>query len=541
MTKHNTISTTAIPTTVPKTNSSPPRPMNPSALSQQLDQLSLDQKKHSTSPKRPSSKRKSKSDITHGGGGTNSPQPHQQPPTHTKRSPKAAKVNGAKQQFSTPSKPKSIPNGSAPNPVSQAYGGVAPELASHYAGPTFHSSPAPSSLPMPSFFSSKPKTSLQNEYDIEGGSPNQTTPVKTVRSLDGQALHDDSPLAPFFKADREEKSGLLRNRRHIANGSPTVRPASAGEFHEHLDLRSQSPLMWNDSPRKVNGRLDFKSKYGLVTFINLDHSTTELPFHMDLELENGNASRNHLGQRFRATTEPPADNRTGPLGRHKYSHNKQYSEHGANYQPQIASQSREADLESSTQTLKNLLSINSTPSRPLSSTHPFPNTEGPPSPSPVHHNRTQSAAQPLQRRPAPSTSASTTPRRIASTSGIPPLNHLSHPSNPHPVISNTSDTANTTNTDEDPNLKAEKHLRKLLNLSWYCTIILCTNYIFPFSVSSLGLHSIVFGSRRDLYSCMVVALVFGIYCMCDFAGAKGVLLCIDGMDLEGGCMCIDMV
>jgi len=44
-----------------------------------------------------------------------------------------------------------------------------------------------------------------------------------------------------------------------------------------------------------------------------------------------------------------------------------------------------------------------------------------------------------------------------------------------------------------------------------------------------------------VYSCVVVALVFGIYCMCDFAGAKGVLLCIDRMDLEGGCMCIDMV
>jgi Proline-rich nuclear receptor coactivator motif len=266
MTKHNTISATAIPATVPHTTSSQP-PMNPSALSQQLDQLSLDQKRPSASPKRPSSKRKSKSDITHSGGGTNSPQPQpqqQQHPTHSKRSPKAAKVNGAKQQFSTPSKPKSIPNGSVANLTSQTYGGVAPDLAAHYAGPTFHSSPAPSSLPMPSFFASKPKTSLQNEYDVEGGSPNQTTPVKAVRSLDGHTLHDDSPLAPFFKADREEKSGLLRNRHCIAHGSPTVRPASAGEFHEHLDLRSQSPLMWNDSPRKVNGRLDFKSKYVLA-------------------------------------------------------------------------------------------------------------------------------------------------------------------------------------------------------------------------------------------------------------------------------------
>jgi len=108
---------------------------------------------------------------------------------------------------------------------------------------------------MPSFFTSKPKTALQNEYDIEASSPN--TPVKAVRSFDGHTLHDDSPLAPFFKADREEKSGL--RKRQYMNGSPTVRPASAGEFHEHLDLRSASPLLWNESPRKVNGRLDFKS------------------------------------------------------------------------------------------------------------------------------------------------------------------------------------------------------------------------------------------------------------------------------------------
>jgi hypothetical protein len=241
--------------------------MNPSALSQQLDQLSLDHKRHSSSPKRPSSKRKSKSDFGTGAvSGTDSPQVTQQQPqspTHTKRSPKAAKANGAKQQFSTPSKPKSIPNGSAQNVISQAYNGVGPDLATHYAGPTFHSSPAPSSLPMPSFFTSKPKTSLQNEYDMEASSPNQGTPVKAVRSLDGNGLHDDSPLAPFFKADREEKSGL-RKRHYIANGSPTVRPASAGEFHEHLDLRSTSPLLWNESPRKVNGRLDFKSNYTLL-------------------------------------------------------------------------------------------------------------------------------------------------------------------------------------------------------------------------------------------------------------------------------------
>jgi len=184
----------------------------------------------------------------------------------------------------------------------------------------------------------------------------------------------------------------------------------------------------------------------------LDHSTTELPFQMDFEVENPNSSRNHLGQRFRATTEPPAENRAGPLARTKFTQSKQYSDQGANYQSQQPSQSRQADLETSTQTLKNLLSINSTPSQAPSSRETAPG-----SPSPIHHSRSQSAAQPPHRRLAPSTSASTTPRRIVSASGIRPPNYLTHPSDPQPAASPISE--------EDQNVKAEKELRKLLNLS----------------------------------------------------------------------------
>jgi hypothetical protein len=181
---------------------------------------------------------------------------------------------------------------------------------------------------------------------------------------------------------------------------------------------------------------------------------------MDLELDNGNVARNHLGQRFRATTEPPADNRSGPLARNKFNRSKQYSEHGSHYTSQQAPQSRQADLESSTQTLKSLLSINSTPSHQPSSTPPFQKGDAPASPSPVHHTRSHSAAQPPHRRLPTATSASTTPRRIVSTSGIPPPNHLlAHPQYNQPITS-TSPIS-----EEDQNVKAEKQLRKLLNLS----------------------------------------------------------------------------
>lgn len=231
--------------------------MNVSALSQQLQQVSVEEKPKSPStPKRPSSKRKSKSDYTNASSDTSTVQTQ---PTKQKRSPKAAKVNGVK-HLSTPSKPTSIPNSVPQDPATQTFTGAAGvDLAAHYAGPTFHSSPAPSSLPMPSFFASKQKSTLQNGIELESP-PEQSTPVKTVRSLDGRNF-DDSPLAPFFKADQEEKL-RLRNKRATQDifGSPTLRPSSADGIPDHLNMRSESPLLWNDSPHKPNGgHFDFRS------------------------------------------------------------------------------------------------------------------------------------------------------------------------------------------------------------------------------------------------------------------------------------------
>jgi len=229
-----------------------------SALSQQLEQVSLDKgpqhrySSSSSSPKRrPSSKRKPKSDF-----GTGSGNDLPQPPAKPKRSPKSNKVNAVK-QFSTPSKTTSTPNGDPYGPATQ-------DLATHYAGPTFHSSPAPSSLPMPSFFTSSKGKSVVPDDGEQDSPPNQFTPVKPLRSINGQAFRDqdDSPLAPFFKADREEKN-RLRNK-HSADkgvfGSPTQRPASVGGVPDYLNLRSGSPLFWNDSPQKANGRFDLRSK-----------------------------------------------------------------------------------------------------------------------------------------------------------------------------------------------------------------------------------------------------------------------------------------
>jgi hypothetical protein len=265
--------TATVTTTTPTFAIQPPRPTNTmvnqqhsvpvSALSQQLEQVSIDKRHSASSPKRrPSSKRKSKSDYGTGSG-NDLPSNATTQQTKQKRSPKSNKVNGVKQQqFSTPSKPTSIPNRPPSYGPATAAATAVQDLAAHYAGPTFHSSPAPSSLPMPSFFASKQKPTLQNGYDLDSP-PNQSTPIKPVRPVSGQAFQDqdDSPLAPFFKADREEKN-RLRNKHSVDNGvfgSPTHRPASVGGMPDHLNLRSESPLLWNDSPHKVNGRFDLRS------------------------------------------------------------------------------------------------------------------------------------------------------------------------------------------------------------------------------------------------------------------------------------------
>jgi hypothetical protein len=224
-------------------------PLNVSALSQQLEQVSIDQNRQTASPKRPSPNRKSKSDN---GPGQSTGSGSDLPPSRTKnkRSPKSNNINGVKPQ--TPSRPTSMPPGPPPNSVVQTNGTVTHDLASHYAGPDFHSSPAPSSLPMPSFFASKQaKTALHSELDSP---PNQFTPIKSAQSFDT----DDSPLAPFFRADREEKN-RLRNKYSTDGGvfgSPTLRPSSAGGLPE---VRSESPLSW-DSPQKGNNRFDARSE-----------------------------------------------------------------------------------------------------------------------------------------------------------------------------------------------------------------------------------------------------------------------------------------
>ena len=95
-----------------------------------------------------------------------------------------------------------------------------------YAGPTFHASPAASSLPIPKFYSkSVPEVNkspsvqdiMENEglatsSDQSGDSP---TPGFAQRVGEQQA-REESPLDIFFKADREEKERQRKQREEVA-------------------------------------------------------------------------------------------------------------------------------------------------------------------------------------------------------------------------------------------------------------------------------------------------------------------------------------
>ncbi|ODM23560.1 hypothetical protein SI65_01149 [Aspergillus cristatus] len=97
----------------------------------------------------------------------------------------------------------------------------------HYAGPTFHASPAPSALPMPSFFSkSVPESDLaptvesENE-GLEGDPDLETTPSKPKgRPQPSNQGEQSTPLDFLFKAAVEARSAQAQRS---PEAKPTVR------------------------------------------------------------------------------------------------------------------------------------------------------------------------------------------------------------------------------------------------------------------------------------------------------------------------------
>ena len=143
-----------------------------------------------------------------------------------------------------------------------------------YAGPTFHASPAASSLPMPRFFAKKmqkeetaasSETSRQESTSEESSEKSDNSPtMRLSHQVSGDAAKDVSPLDIFFNADRRDKArresstpllGRPVQSRAESNSISIQTPASPQPFFHgsthHARHFSDTPL--NHSISKVMG------------------------------------------------------------------------------------------------------------------------------------------------------------------------------------------------------------------------------------------------------------------------------------------------
>ncbi|GME45842.1 hypothetical protein GTA08_BOTSDO09338 [Neofusicoccum parvum] len=122
------------------------------------------------------------------------------------------KNRGRRDRQSTPAR------GGSPPKHNGSLAAATPAKESAYAGPAFHASPAPASLPMPKFFSKSvpandAPASMQNRLDQESDSSgtsekSESPPLVGATPVDRAPPRrtEESPLDLFFRADREEKA-----------------------------------------------------------------------------------------------------------------------------------------------------------------------------------------------------------------------------------------------------------------------------------------------------------------------------------------------
>lgn len=134
--------------------------------------------------------------------------------------------------------------------------------AAAYAGPTFHASPAPSALPIPSFYSRSVPDSpglrglKQNrDVSISSNSEHSASPLPTRVS---ESQREESPLDIFFKADREEKAQRARSAssaQHVANAVGPFQPPPSSQNSRTPPAPSvqHRPQRWSQDKRSSSG------------------------------------------------------------------------------------------------------------------------------------------------------------------------------------------------------------------------------------------------------------------------------------------------
>lgn len=137
-----------------------------------------------------------------------------------------ANENGSKQRTRNKNRPKNVMTSPAvtrkgrntPPLTGSQLGGMPPSAkpmstpsTTAYAGATFHASPAPSALPIPSYYSKSVPDSpgvkaLKAKDASLSDSPTPPIPASNTPSQKTEFQQEESPLDFFFKAHREEKA-----------------------------------------------------------------------------------------------------------------------------------------------------------------------------------------------------------------------------------------------------------------------------------------------------------------------------------------------
>lgn len=137
-----------------------------------------------------------------------------------------------------------------------------------YAGATFHASPAPSALPIPSFYSkSVPESpgikALKAAKEADLGQPRSSLTPPAAPSSGRRFQREESPLDLFFKADREEKA----RAQSAGSGSATVAGNASGPFQPppRSALDAQTPPTQNNQNRARQGHASKPSGSGIFS------------------------------------------------------------------------------------------------------------------------------------------------------------------------------------------------------------------------------------------------------------------------------------
>ncbi|KAL8791491.1 MAG: hypothetical protein Q9213_000108 [Squamulea squamosa] len=182
----------------------------------------------------------------------------------------------------TPKKPRnSLPNGSSQTPklngtprstqrpISLTPGKKITTPSRAYAGPTFHASPAASSLPMPKFYSksvpdvnraSGVQTAMKEASETSSDQSEDSPTPGFAQRVGEEQGREESPLDFFFKADREQKERRRLEQQVSSGGQQLADDAltiKRPQYHSrHSTTGSQAGLfpmeLENKEPAKAS-------------------------------------------------------------------------------------------------------------------------------------------------------------------------------------------------------------------------------------------------------------------------------------------------